>query len=233
MTRRAFRVSTLNVQKDADRADVRAAIEAIAKRADLVFWQEIETSFHRQVIDGLDEFETYWPGGSANAVPISHRKSRFKVARRRITRRKRQGRHKLHRGQKGNTPDRWCIVKVLVDLETGRQVAAQNTHLIQQAWTTKPTNRPRWNKGAEKVTRISQRLIRTVGALVGGADTNRDKWAPPGTDGHWSVGPTHGSRFYDVIFTAGKAQLMTRYAGRINHPGLDHDELTGLVEVMP
>jgi len=225
------RYATANIQKDAPAHLVRAAIATVARRADVIFWQEIETEAHRDAIDELDElFSTYWPGGSANAVPISVRRSRFDDARTRVLKRRRRKRYLLHKGQAGNTPDRWSTVRVVVDQTTGKRIALQNMHLIQQAFTSKPGNLPEWQDSAEKVSRIARRLVKNHARLVGAGDMNRNRWAPQGTTGHWATHGTYDAWFYDVLFTAGLVQLRTK-VGRFD-TGLDHEALVVFIEAV-
>lgn len=197
-----IRVVTCNAKKELHGADVRKVVAIAAEHADVIFWQEIETQTHRIAVRSLagSGFATYWPGGAANAVPISYRRGRFRIVK--------KARRILHLGRRGVTPSRWTTFLVLDDLLTRQRFAAQNLHLISQAWTSHPERRALWTKGARKAGRLAARLVKNRGALVGGGDMNRDQWAPKGTVGVWTDHGTYGNAHYDTLFFDGAMMLV-------------------------
>lgn len=195
-----FVVATCNAKKELGPTAAKAVVRQAAANADVIFWQEIETAAHKAAIVGLAEFHTYWPGGSANAVPISFRKTRFRLVSKSKTR--------LHFGRRGNTPARWSVTVSLEDFVSRKTTAFQGCHLVQQAFTSRPKNLPLWKKGARIVTARAKRAVRTRGAVVGGGDMNRNRWAPAGTKAVWTSHGTYGNAHYDTLFYAGSVRLI-------------------------
>lgn len=219
----APRVATCNAKKELSARDAHKVVQAVTAEADAVLWQEIETPGHRAAVSALGpDWFTWWPGGApnghpANACPISYRRSFFpKLAR--------QGKSVLvMEGEEGVSPNRY-INDIVPQDRDGLNWPLLSTHFIAQSWTSKPNRRPRWNSHAAKLSRRMTALRIRWGRAVGGADTNRPRWAPKGTAGIWGKGPTFEGRFYDVIFASGKVVRGSLFARRIETPS-DHDAL--------
>lgn len=217
----SLEVVTCNARRQLGPDEARTVILKATAHADVVLWQELETPAHRAAVDALEGWSTYWPGGAANSVAISWRDD--VVASVRVKRKRR-----VHKGQRHVTPARYIVRVVLVDHD-GTTWPIINTHKISQAFTSHPERRPRWRRHARMERRRARLMRLRWGAVIGGGDQNRNRWAPAGTTGHWAARGTLGARtFYDVLYIAGDVTI----AGdpyRIRTAS-DHDALSGLFE---
>lgn len=195
-----MRVVTANARKELSPALVEALVRQVGRLgADVILWQEVETRDHRRAIEALPGYATFWPGGPADAIPISYRLATFTTARFGQVRR-------AHAGEAKVTPARYVASIILTDLD-GVVWPVVNTHMISAAWTRHPERRKRWNRHARILARRCRYLARRWGRVVGGGDVNRDHWTPAGTVGIWPQRPTHGSRRYDLLFVRGRIAL--------------------------
>lgn len=220
-----FRVATCNARKELSPREASTVINLAASRADILLFQEIETRGHKDAIHALERngWDVYWPRFAANAVPVAWRKDRFRQVH--------KNKLRITKGRAGVTPNRYVVNVALVDKATGLEFGLVNTHLISQAFTSHPERRPTWNVAARLVADKAQDVLRYRGAVIGGGDMNRDRWAPAGTTGAWTAHGTHGSEHYDTLFYAGKVKIVdgpTRYA--LGNPS-DHDLLVAEFEV--
>lgn len=217
----SIRVATCNARKELRGVQVDRLVASIQHLgADVILWQEVETTHHRSAIAALPGFLTYWPGGAANAVPISYRADRFSIA---------NGRKAFltHKGEKGVTPARY-VVQLVLTTTAGVVWPVLNTHMISQAWTTHPERRGRYKKHARVLATRARVLALRYGRVVGGGDVNRSRWKPAGTVGLWAKHGTHGSAFYDLLFTRGRVALV---GGVVRVQTIsDHDALVARLE---
>lgn len=195
------RVVTCNAKKELDPAEAAKVVRTVTEHADVVLWQEIETAGHRQAIKLLDDdWTTWWPGGSANACPISYRHSVFPKVRR-------QGRSvKTVDGEDGVTPNRHMNDIVLTD-RAGISWAFLNTHFISKAWTDNPERRPRWRTQDRRFALRARNLSLRWGRVVAGTDANKSKYRPKGMHAAFAAAGTYGKAFYDGLFYRGQVSI--------------------------
>lgn len=195
-----IRLASCNAKKELTGAAPREVINQAAGVADVIVWQEIETSAHKIAIRNLRDFHTYWPGGSADAVPISFRKGRFTQVH--------ANKKRILLGIPRVTPTRWTTHVVLRDQVSNQVFAVQNVHMISQAFTKYPKRRGKWDRSFGRLSSRSAKILRNRGALIGGGDFNANKRKPNGTKGAWADHGTFGSAFYDTLFYAGSIKLV-------------------------
>lgn len=207
---------TCNVRRDLSPARVRLTVSRCVTgrpgaRPDVILWQEIETRAHRRALRALSGYVTLWPGGAANAVPISYSSDTMRpvTAVRAI---------RAHRGRAGITPHRYVVSVVLRD-RAGTLWPVLNTHMLSGPFGRHPERRPLWNQHAAVLRVRCNSLVARYGFALGGGDFNRSHWTPCGI-GFWSVRPTFGRRYTDGLYANG-AGLVAGPARRIKNPS-DH-----------
>lgn len=213
-----IRVATCNADKSLSRAVARRVVAEVTSQADVVCWQEVGPH-HMAALKALPGWRTYHPG-SPWGLAISWRTDRLSL-------RRRGARRRVVPGIRDVDPVRGCIDVVLTDRASGDVYAVMSAHATHQAWTSHPERRGRWRLQAFRLRMRTRRLARRWGAVVGGGDVNRDRWAPVGTTGHWAARPTYKGRRYDVLWTRGRIAVSGR-PQRITTPS-DHDALVATV----
>lgn len=212
---RIIRVTTSNMFKNLNDAEVDRHIARIVEVSDVVLWQEC-TRDHRGNLRkiGALGWATYFPS-ELGGLAISWRTDLFTVYRGGVARR-------VVPGIRSIDPSRGFCDIVLED-QDGEVWPFLDAHMTHQAWSSHPERRPRWWLQAWRLRRRMRRLKRRYGRAVGGADVNRDHWKPRGTVGHWPNEGTIGAKQYDVIFTKGDVQA-AGVAQAIHTPS-DHDSV--------
>ncbi|MCW2785256.1 MAG: 50, phiBT1p18 [Marmoricola sp.] len=227
MTTIRVRFGTCNIAKNLSLAEARKVVALAAKHTVVFVPQEIESQGHKEALHDLGRkglWATFWPGGTANAVPITYRRDLFDPEHRNS--------HLINDGKAGKWPDEHTTLLVLRHRKTGIRFGVQNAHMIPMAFTAHNERRPDWDKGERKFAETSRNIVKHFGSLIGGLDANRNKYAPAGTTGVWAKRGTFGSAYYDTLFYAGRVQLVgkraTRYAR--GNPS-DHDLLVATFEI--
>lgn len=197
-----FRVATCNAKKELGTVAAASVINKAASVADVILWQEIETSRHRKAVKALSKkgWATYWPGGSASATPISWRTTRFHL----LSKTKRR----LNKGRRFKYPTRNATKVVLQDRVSRMATGFMDSHFIQQTTTAHKEWRPAWRAGANLFEDYIIDVLRSRGAVIGGLDANDSKYVPEGTTGVRDEHGTHGSAKYDLLFYVGNVQLI-------------------------
>lgn len=212
---------TFNVRRDNPKlgADLARAV----KLGDVFGWQEVETAAIQNAIKSLHEVDTYWPGGSANAVPISWRRDTWTLLG--------KGHEKTTDGVAGVTPDRWITWVVLKHIATGLVLVRFNTQVLSSAWSTHKTKyrQGEWLKHVAALKRLTlaQSALRTR-LVVGGGDINRHRHHYLGEAVVYDVpktGGTHGKALYDYLTHIADPRITTSKV--VVHRGFasDHEAL--------
>lgn len=228
---------TCNARKELGPADAWQVVALAITHAWVIGWQEIETRGHKKAIHAISKhgfmarlrrkaaplYATYWPGRSANAVPISWRRDMFELIH--------CNKHLMNKGRRGKWPDRWAVLVILRHRKTGVIFGYLNGHMIPMAFTSHPERQDEWHDGEAVFAETAHDIVKHFENLLGGLDANAGKYHPEDTNGAWANHGTHGRAYYDSLIYAGNVTLVgkpVRYAA--NNPS-DHDLLVATAEI--
>lgn len=120
--------------------------------AGVVGWQEVDSPGARSKLrKSLPEHAIYFPkDGAAKSVPISWNKSRYKLLK--------SGSVRTHKGEPRVTPHRYVNWVKLEHKAAKKPLLVLNTHFISGAWNKHPNRQARWNKHADKLRALINKL---------------------------------------------------------------------------
>ncbi|RKH34570.1 hypothetical protein D7Y13_35880 [Corallococcus praedator] len=109
--------------------------------ADIIGWQEVDTSEGHTKLGALEFYDHFRPGESRldarNSIAISWRRNKYEKTG--------DGSRLTHGGEAEVTPSRFVNWVVLKNKETGAKLAFVNTHYISGAWNGEhPERQERW-----------------------------------------------------------------------------------------
>lgn len=223
----AVRVATANIAKENKHPG--RAIRAVLLVADLVFFEEVETRRARarlRVLALVYGFGVVWGkrhsryGRAANAVPIAYRKAMFSVEAVHVVR--------TMVGILHDSPSRF-IIRATLRHVSGILVPGIATHMIQQAWTTRPGHRKAWRHHAKLLRAEIRAAAAQADRFVGGGDFNRDRWRiGTGVTMIYAKAGTVGAAHYDGLYCGGDIRPLGK-ARRVTLPGSDHHGIVAQV----
>ncbi|QNN52713.1 hypothetical protein [Nocardioides mesophilus] len=177
---RKSRQATANIRFNMSREHQRADIAKVARRSDVIGWQEINRRCQVKAIDRRSQYNTYWPGGrdergrprltAQNTSPISYRPRKWQHLR--------SGSVRAVPAINEVSRDRYVNWVLLRDRKTGRVVARWNTHFVPGGWAREklPHTRKRrraWFQQRAVVLATIGHLREKARFVIGGADVNR------------------------------------------------------------
>jgi uncharacterized membrane protein YgcG len=182
-------------------ADINEVGSVLDARTGVIGWQEIAPDYYQADLRRQGpRLVTYWPGGYANAVPISWSKNYHRHA---------AGATQTHGGIAHKSPARFVVWVALRD-DGGHQFWHINTHFISEAYSDDPSRQHWWQTHRQVLINTVKRMQDRYGphgTITG--DFNRYRYEDPqlidlGAHYHWPASDAAGiSRGYDYLISFG------------------------------